>query len=459
MDDITMKQIADAYNRIEQSLSGRFEKDVRLYLPMEDIEELKKLIYQGKYEKILEKYRLKKNKYTAEVLANVLIKNAWLMQGNAKRKELFPIFEQCDIEYLSNIMRDGILDNKIEMPLEFRSDLISLYLQRLDSLTCENMLEQNPSFLNNSQLRAACVCSAVKELSVEERYLKFNKYAKQWPNILMAQSVFKSLFSKKEVNDMDICECILKDQIVSFDNRLERNFWFDMLDIHGIRNVLILLKSYFCEHSSDIKKGKIIAGRILILLQRDLNNLSEAFADACTSLDRAAREAVAQEVYKRLPDEKSRRTISAALAEYGVEFEEKQNEFADIDTISEKLNDVYLSPKLLGFLIISFDKQYRKTYSQSLQRLKDECWDDDSYNMFVCELAIRRFPSFVPYMLYVMDEIAPYDERVMDDVLKTFENKDILRTGKKSKLSKEEYLQISNFIKQNNFELFKMLTI
>lgn len=474
MDDIDMKQIVDAYMRIDKSLSGRFEKDVRLYLPMEDVEELKKFIYQAKYERILEKYRLKPNKYTAEVLANVLIKNAWLMQKDKGYKNLFQIFKQCDIYYLSNIMTDGILDNKIEMPLKFRSELISLYLQRLDSNTCEQILCQNHSFLNDSQLRASCACSALKDLPIELRYNKFNEYAHKWPNILLAKrEIIELAFPKKEINDVVVCEQILKDYMVSSDERIELNFWIEKLSTNGLRNILILLKTYFQQHSVDERRGKVIAGRIVKILQRDLNNLIDSFADACSSLNRRVATIVAQEVHKRFASEESRRIIENALEEYHIEFEEKENNLADIDFIAEKIDDGNISPKLMGFLVISFDKQYRKTYEKSLREIKrklsynggfddddyyDEDYYDEDYDDFVCELAIRRFPNFVPYMLYVMENIAPNDRNVRNKVLKIFEDKDILRTGRKGKLRADEYGQIAEFIKNYDFELFKRLT-
>lgn len=43
MEEEVKERLIDAYRRIDQCLDGRFEKDVRLYLPIEDIEELKKL--------------------------------------------------------------------------------------------------------------------------------------------------------------------------------------------------------------------------------------------------------------------------------------------------------------------------------------------------------------------------------------------------------------------------------
>lgn len=119
MEEEVKERLIDAYRRIDQCLDGRFEKDVRLYLPIEDIEELKKIIYEGKYEKVLEKFRLKKERYSADVLANILIKNAWLMKDDGKYGILHPVFKECEIAYFSAIMNDGILDHTIEMPKNF----------------------------------------------------------------------------------------------------------------------------------------------------------------------------------------------------------------------------------------------------------------------------------------------------------------------------------------------------
>ena len=152
--------ILDALKSINHSLDERFEKDANLYISMEDTDKLKRTISLGHYRQIAD--RLKHGQFSAEALTNVVIRNAWLIR-NHKYDELRGIFDACSFSYFSGVMQDGVFENKIEMPTDFRILLLTVFLERADSLTCTQMLQQNIQFLNNVKLRAICVLQALKE--------------------------------------------------------------------------------------------------------------------------------------------------------------------------------------------------------------------------------------------------------------------------------------------------------
>ena len=431
MEEEVKERLIDAYRRIDQCLDGRREKDVRLYLPIEDIEELKKIIYEGKYEKVLEKFRLKKERYSADVLANILIKNAWLMKDDGKYGILHPVFKECEIAYFSAIMNDGILDHTIEMPKKFRANIILLYLKRLDGSTCRKMLDENPLFLNDINFRAVCIVSILKEMALEERYRAFNNYVKKWPGLLEVTTAYKDVFPKDKINEEDFCELIFSGQIVDNQRSLLNDFWINMLTVDGLKIILTLLNNYFRSHASDSAKGKTIVSKLFPVINRDLDKLADDFVNACTSLDHPACKTVLQEFCKRIQSPRAKDIMIQALQEQGIQIEHKENTLADADTIAEKLSGYRISDKLMGFLVISFSKQYKDDYEFMLSKIQTECSSDDNFNLFVYELAVRRLSSYPNYMMYLLEYIVPSDPRIKKKCLEFFEGQDILREKKK----------------------------
>ena len=60
MDRNEMEAVVGALKRINRCLDERFEKDADLYLAPEQVEEIKKLIYGGKYDKLVKECSQKK---------------------------------------------------------------------------------------------------------------------------------------------------------------------------------------------------------------------------------------------------------------------------------------------------------------------------------------------------------------------------------------------------------------
>lgn len=463
MDEKDVVALADAYGRINDSLNERFEQDIRLYIPMEGLENLKKMIYHGEYDKLVEKYTLKK--YSAEVLANVWIKNAWLMRKKASQKDMDTIFNNCDMSYLSHIMEESIFDNKIEMPRKFRSQLIISYLKRLDANACKAMLESNLQLFNNPEYKAVCIYMILKDLPIETRYNDFTEYINRWPNILQYEEIVDKIFSKQDINNSTLYQDIFTRYIATSNRKqLAYDFWMGKINIDGAEKILLLLKEEFRRHASDIKYGKMIITNILPLLRRFPNELSDTFAEACMALDLNTRENIAQRLLQRFHDKKVHRAYANAFEQYGIkDNQDTDNELADIDQISDHLDNDWNLDHAIGYLIISFDKQYRSSYRNSLQELYIRSNDVDAYDKFIVALGERRLESFPQYMAYAVRNVDPGDHESIKKALKVLEDNDYIRSGKpkqgKGYADKmKAYNDICDFIRMNDFNLFKKLT-
>ena len=110
MDTEEQKALFDALQRVERSLDERFEKDVSLYIPVEAVEDIKEQLYKGNYDYINNLYKARK--YSAEILTNVVIKNAWLMP-NKKYAALKSVINECNIILSSYIVLWCALRNQL----------------------------------------------------------------------------------------------------------------------------------------------------------------------------------------------------------------------------------------------------------------------------------------------------------------------------------------------------------
>ena len=114
-------------------------------------------------------------------------------------------------------------------------------------------------------------------------------------------------------------------------------------------------------------------------------------------------------------------------------------------------------------MIISFDKQYRSSYRNSLQELYIRSNDVDAYDKFIVALGERRLESFPQYMAYAVRNVDPGDHESIKKALKVLEDNDYIRSGKpkqgKGYADKmKAYNDICDFIRMNDFNLFKKLT-
>jgi len=458
-----MDSIVNALNRINRSLDERFEKDADLYIPAERVEKLKNLIYLGNYKEIV-KECVELKIFSSEGMANVLIKNAWLMRKNSKYDELRMVFQNCDYRYFQSVMTEGVFENKFEMPSEFRLLLLSIFLSQADSVTCQHMLEQNLLFLNQPKLRAICVAHAIKDFPPLERYRKFKSYAQISPNLLTQSKELKKFFGEDFFTD-DVKNAIF-DEDFGRDHQLS-SFWVNCLKSDDAEYMFSRFLNLCKRNSGNIKAVSEFLQYIFSLgrknEEKNMPLLAEYFAESCNAMDGFLKSKLAEKGMLKVSN-KYEAIFQQALASKGIQVEKKEP-LPDLDEIIDKMNE-HLRPSnsnLYRFLIVAFVKQYANDYAQSLDRIGEEV-SPEVFAEFCCQLVERTERNILQnmkYLIYVIDNLISNNngnvynvEQISRRMLRHIENFDMFHTCKNEKGIEK----IKTFVKDKDFNLFRKLT-
>lgn len=459
MEKDEMKAVVDALARINRSLNERFEKDANLYIPAERIEKIKHLVYLGNYQQIA-KECLELKMYSPEAMANVLIKNAWLMK-NSRYNILQPIFVNCNYHYLQRVMSDGVFDNKLEMPTGFRLMLITIFLENADAYLCQQMLTQNLPFLNRPELRAVCVVSAIKELPPMECYIKFKEYTKEAPSILTQSRLLKKAFSK-DFFTPEVKSAIFENDLGNIHNLA--SFWTECLGVDDAAFMFQRFVNHCRQNPTDLDSANKVLPYLFELARKNTEHnmplLAQYFAEACAAMDGNNKSNLASRGLSRVKSEEEP-IFERELSAKGISGE--KNELKDLNGIIELMNERRLTQGLCGFLVKSFKKNYDSTYEQSLNEIAEEV-DANDFALFCCymvRLTDRNPRQNMKYLLYVVENVIQgdcnYDNDKVDVVnlmLKHIENNNIFQ--KCSNIPGID--KVKSFVRENDFDLFSHLT-
>lgn len=451
MDANEMKTVLDALERINRSLDERFEKNADLYIAPEQVEKLKHLIRLGNYPQIVKECALKK--YSANVLANVLIKNAWLMH-KSQYFILQPIFDECDYSYLHAVMNDGVFSNKIEMPSGFRRQLLTTFLKRSSTKLCRKMLELNPPllFLYDSELRAICVRQALAGEPILERYRLFNDYVKQSKNILQ-EKIVAELFPAEDFTN-ELRERIFKDHIESSTDATQ--FWMNRLSAADIPFIMAQFKNICRRNSSDWPFCQKVFGNLYPLCKYDFETFAKKFAEACDCMDDWRKEKLAQSFINRVQDNKQEKFLRDELDQYDITPKEKGN-LADVDGIIKFMNeDTYPQfNKRISYLTASFDKKYHDDYENILEQIRSEVLSQRFEKFCLSLVKYKRFWQ-PDYLLYAIDHLVPDDadknHPIVKELLEHIRDKNILKQQRDKNIGR-----VTDFVKAKDFDLFTQL--
>lgn len=457
MDTEEMRAVVDALARINRSLNERFEKDADLYIPPERVEKIKRLIHQGNYQQIV-KECLELKLYLPEVIANVLIKNAWLMKSS-QYKVLRPIFINCDKRYLQTIMNEGVFDNKLEMPSNFRLMLTSLFLEESDAAMCQQMLTQDLLFLNRPELRAACIVSAIRSMPPLERYRRFKEYTKVAPYVLTEARTLKKLFPEDAFSS-DVKEAIFTEDLGA--NHKLSLFWVNCLNASDGEYMFRQFVDFCRRNPGKADRAGKMLQYLFDLARKDTDRnmpiFAECFAEACDAMDGHTKSLLAS---KGITQAKTfAGMFQQALERKGIHAEKK--ELADIEKIIQILNTNSANGRLKAYpyLIVSFCRQHANDYKEKLAEIYEET-SDDVFAEFCCWLVERteRNPrDNMNYLVYVIDNVMDLADIDTEDmrrrILRHIENYNIFQACKN--MSGIE--KVRAFVRENDFEMFSRLT-
>ena len=150
---VDKQSIDTTFNRIEKSLDLRFQKKGTLYITKEDLELVKKSLYQDEFQNFL----ALGTKVGMPVLMQVLFKNPWLINSRALRdRELKKqlkntLGENTSKQYLT-ILRQIVEDN-VFSTLEFKSFIENYYYTMIDYEECSAIYQDDRK---KPEVRAIC---------------------------------------------------------------------------------------------------------------------------------------------------------------------------------------------------------------------------------------------------------------------------------------------------------------
>lgn len=461
MDENELEKLNKALKQINRCLDERFEENADLYIAPEQVEDIKKLIYAGNYEKLVKECSPILKKFSPQVMAHVLIKNAWLMRS-PKYATLKNIFEACGYYDLKNIMTQGVLDNKIAMPSNFRLFLIRIYLANTPAEICRQMLEDNLTFLKNIELRALCLRQGLtNEPNILNRYKILRKEAKTTPAIYTQVKILAEMFPPAEFTD-DFIEAVFDDNLVDESDGI--HFWIDTLSAESVPTVMDKFKSYCRLNSSNIRKCREVCRRVFSIGKKDYPVFVAVFADACKCMDGFSKQkSLAEQCLKLTREGTDEETLlKNALENHGFNVNDmEKGDLADLSDIKSALGENYISNGKYNWLVISFHKKYRMNYKDKLDEIMNDINNDDletaydHFEEFCCRLVERtelNRQQNIKYMLYVIDNFVDSDDDapVVERLLNHIEHNNIFATCKK--ISGIEKIQ--TFVRKMDFELY-----
>lgn len=465
MDENELEELDKALKQINRCLDERFEENADLYIAPEQVEDIKNLIYAGNYDRLAKECSPALKKFSPQVMAYVLIKNAWLMRS-PRYATLKPIFEECGYNDLKIIMEKSVLDNKIAMPSDFRFFLIKIYLNNTPSENCRQMLEQNPTFLNNVTLRALCLRQILKDVvDITARYKIFYKEVKSTPALLTQGKILSEMFQHDKFND-DFMESVFDDNLV--DESTCTQFWIDTFGAESIPDIMSNFKSYCRRHSSNQRKCSEVLGRVFRIGKKDFAVFANLFADACNCMDGFAnKKSLASKCLNLTKDETEGTILKNALKNIGLDFDDmEKGTLADIDEIKEALCEDHITDGKYKYLVASFHNKYRRNYKQKLDEIRRDINEDvfgdpetayEHFEKFCCCLVERtelNLQQNLKYIIYVIDNlVAPYadrDDNIVKHLLNHIERHNIFATCQ----GINGIAEIKNFVHDKDFDLF-----
>lgn len=172
---IDSKMIRKTVGRIEEALNRRFEKDSSLYISNQKLQELKELLNKNEFAKLYGLYTIKE--HSPEILVNVMIRNAWLI-NEIKEVEINrfirPIFKEANIRVIFQVIKEAI-ENRLQIPFVLKEFLLSIYYNCVSIDECERVLE-NPVDAKLVVLKSSLIRVIQAEQDINRAYLRLKRF-------------------------------------------------------------------------------------------------------------------------------------------------------------------------------------------------------------------------------------------------------------------------------------------
>ena len=465
MDEVMWKTLQTTLRRVEKTVNTRFEKDTDLYIAKDDLEWLKKKLYEGNYELVAKRL---KTGLKAEALTRVIIENAWLLPNN-RYGPLLDVIKKCSKGYMGHgSIMAGILEDKYDLPKEFRDKVAEICFAEMDGHTAEAMLQQGVNvlpILYNVTLSLRCFNSAVASLPPMEKYQRFTDYAKNKNEVYASTQwrVLDKIFSD-EVLTNEVLDAAFRTNFLT-DGAGGYRYWRYVFEKRCKPQELIQRAGQIFEaHSAEETLCRNVWFRIAPVIKT--TEAVESFFDMLRRVaplwHRNRLDRLGEKVVNKLQEVNVEYARTAALIcqEAGMinaKVTETDN-LPDVDAIVEKLQGMELGEQDLRRMAKEFnDKYWKNNQIKHLDEIRDKLLDEDEYSNFVtfCGHLAERNPGYPPYLIYVIRRFT--DEDTIAWMLQIIKNNNLLHHPNLNK-HRDEWEIVADFVKRHDFDLFKTLT-
>ncbi|MDY3739595.1 MAG: hypothetical protein SO022_03915 [Selenomonadaceae bacterium] len=449
-DRLSLKLTLD---RIDMTMNQRFEKDADLYMSIEDQEKVKHCLYSGNYIPLSDWH--KSRKYSADILTKVLIQNSWLIMKNNKFAPLNSFINECDSNLLYRLLKENVFIQKVDMPKEFRKHIIKLFLQKADSISCQDIMDAGYSFLYNPELYAYALRACLKEYSGVDKYNKFISYLSDGhENLIQSKELKVVKFSESDMTS-NLYNIIYEKHL-----KIESEYYFywrqQIEATHGVNEIITRFAAHICRSPRDFK---IAWNHIkpMVVINKDIAN---SLVDEIVPAINQNRAYISKYALQKIYDALLRFQDIADLFANNVGLVVEQHKKLTLDEIRDEIDDAMHDSKYM-YLVKQFDQSYRNNAEDNLNYIYNNSGNLGKVATFLVTLSKvkARNNSNTEYLIYTINDMEEnennYSNSEIQDIISHIAQQDFLRNNR---IKPEWRNIISDFLRERDFKIFKQCT-
>lgn len=193
MVEIDPVELDKTLQRIQTALNKRYERDAEMYVSRQDALEIKRLLYNGEYDALLNMANAKV--INEVVLSHVVINNLWLV-GQTKdyyRNKLGKIFDFADSSFLEKVRAD--LDSRsIEIDLQTKELLLKTIYKKASANVCRQYLDGN-THRSNKIIKVAFSRLIQVTDSISDKVKVISRYFIKYPFLANDGDILQGAYS------------------------------------------------------------------------------------------------------------------------------------------------------------------------------------------------------------------------------------------------------------------------
>lgn len=201
--EIDRKKIMETLERVRYSLNCRFEKDANLFVSSQQIQEIKGMIKDGKWQGIFGMFQT--NHLSSEILTIAIIKNSWLANENISvndiKQYIIPILDMCEVDIYTDIA-ERVINNRIYMPYQIKQSIQIIYYKKVDIELCRKILDGKDILTDNIEVLKQCFYRVLDTCKkAHEMYYAIDGYVKMYSQLSANYKIVSSYIRRLDRNE------------------------------------------------------------------------------------------------------------------------------------------------------------------------------------------------------------------------------------------------------------------